>query len=216
MSIPNWLDWAQRLQAVAQSGLSYDPPPFDRERYEQVMRIAAEIVAACTNGGSPDALTAIENLYAAQIGHTTPKIDVRGIVFRDGKMLLVQEKMDESRWTLPGGWADIGESAGESVAREVYEETGYQVQVIKLLALLDRNKHPHPPHVFHSYKAFFQCALISDERQLDPRNIETGEIGWFTLEEIERLDLSVARVTLGQCASFFEHLRDPSRRTDFD
>jgi ADP-ribose pyrophosphatase YjhB (NUDIX family) len=151
------------------------------------------------------------------VGHATPKTDVRGAVFReDGKILLVQEMMDGARWTLPGGWADIGESAGESVVREVYEETGYSVRAVKLAALLDRNKHPHPPHPFHAYKAFFICELTDPERRPDPHNIETGEIGWFGSDEIAALELSISRVTHDQIARLFEHHFNPHLPTDFD
>lgn len=210
MPIPNWLDWAQRLQAVAQSGLHYNPPPFDRERYEQIIRIAAEMVAADV----VDAPATLENLYAAQTGHATPKIDVRGVIFRDEKVLLVQEKLDHLRWTLPGGWADIGESAAESAVREVYEESGYRVRAVKLMALYDRNKHPHPPYVFHAYKAFFHCELIDETRTPDVNNIETGEIGWFAPDDLP--ELSTGRVTAGQIARFFEHLHQPDLPTDYD
>ncbi|MFN8563403.1 MAG: NUDIX hydrolase N-terminal domain-containing protein [Anaerolineae bacterium] len=121
MSISKQVEWAQKLQAIAQTGLNYNPPPFDRERYEQVREIAAEMLNA-DGSPSPDAIRA---LFDAQTGHATPKIDVRGVVFQDDKILLVQEKLDNFRWTLPGGWADVGESAGEAVAREIFEESGY-------------------------------------------------------------------------------------------
>lgn len=215
MTIPKWLDWAQRLQAIAQSGLSYDPSVFDRERYEQVAQIAAEMIMTGANGQPADVASMLD-IFAAQVGHATPKIDVRGVIFREDKLLLVQEKMDESRWTLPGGWADIGESPSESVVREIHEETGFDARPLKLLALADRNKHDHPPSLFHAYKAFIRCELISDERRFDHNNFETGDIGWFTLSEIESLDLSLARVTVGQYRLFFEHLHNPQRMTDFD
>lgn len=209
-AVSRWLDWAQRLQAVAQTGLSYNPQPFDRQRYEQIMQIAAEIAAA---GGDED-LKPIQAVFASQMGHATPKVDVRGVVFREGRILLVQEKLDNNRWTLPGGWADIGESAGESVVREIWEETGYRARAVKLLAAFDRNKHPHPPFIFHAYKLFFRCELTTPERDPDPANIETGEIGWFGEDEIP--ELSVGRVTAAQIARFFTHFRQPDLPTDFD
>lgn len=210
MSIPQWLDWAQRLQSIAQTGLHYDAQPFDRLRYEDVMQIAAEMLAA----GSDTAVDEIKPLLQIDKGHTTPKIDVRGVVFQDDKILLVQEKLDNYRWTLPGGWADIGESAGVSVAREIYEETGYHARAVKLLALYDRNLHPHPPYQFHAYKAFFRCELLSDLREPDPRNVETGEVGFFGEDELP--ELSTARVTADQISRFFAHLRQPELPTDFD
>ena len=210
MSIPQWLDWAQRLQSIAQTGLHYDAHPFDRLRYEDVMQIAAEMLAA----GSDTAVDEIKPLLRIDKGHTTPKIDVRGVVFQDDKILLVQEKLDNYRWTLPGGWADIGESAGVSVAREIYEETGYHARAVKLLALYDRNLHAHPPYQFHAYKAFFRCELLSDLREPDPRNVETGEVGFFGEDELP--ELSTARVTADQISRFFAHLRQPELPTDFD
>lgn len=210
MSIPQWLDWAQRLQSIAQTGLHYDAHPFDRLRYEDVLQIAAEMLAA----GSDTAADAIKPLLRIDQGHTTPKIDVRGVVFKEDKVLLVQEKMDHYRWTLPGGWADIGESAGVSVAREIYEETGYHARAVKLLALYDRNQHAHPPYQFHAYKAFFRCELLSDLREPDPRNVETGEVGFFGEDELP--ELSTARVTADQIKRFFAHLRQPELPTDFD
>lgn len=210
MAVPNWLDWAQRLESIVQTGLNYAPQPFDRQRYEMVRQIAAEMIAAY-DGSDPDDLIRI---FVESKGHATPKIDVRAAIFRDDQILLVQEKLDNDRWTLPGGWADVGESAAVSAVREVYEETGYQARAVKLLALYDRNKHEHPPYLYHAYKTFFRCELISEERIPDPRNVETGDVGWFTLDSLP--ELSVGRVTSRQIARFFDHLRNPDLPTDFD
>jgi ADP-ribose pyrophosphatase YjhB (NUDIX family) len=205
------LVWAQKLQAIAQSGLHYDPPPFERERYAQVQAIAAEMAAADLGLSAPE----IEARYAAEIGHATPKVDVRGVVFQAERVLLVQETLlDAGRWTLPGGWADIGSSPSENAAREVYEESGYRVRGTKLLACYDRQRHAHPPHLFHIYKLFFLCELESDARVPDPHNHETGEAGWFALDALP--ELSLGRVTPAQIARFFEHLRQPDLPTDFD
>ncbi len=214
MPIPQWLDWAQRLQAVAQTGANYQPSPFDQERYDEVGRIAAEMLAANGTLG----LDTVKALFDAQTGHATPKIDLRGVVFHENKILLVQEKLDNYRWTLPGGWADIGESPGEGTAREVYEESGYRVRPVKLLALYDRNKHPHPPFPFHAYKAFFQCELTDPERHISAETsasyAETGLVDWFASDALP--ELAVSRVTAEQIARFFEHLRQPDLPTDFD
>jgi ADP-ribose pyrophosphatase YjhB (NUDIX family) len=213
MPVPNLIDWAQRLQSIAQSGLTYTPQPFDRLRYEDVRAIAIEMMTAAGDGLSPDDMRA---LFDAQQGHTTPKVDVRGAVFRGDTILLVQEKMDGNRWTLPGGWADVGESAGDGVAREIWEETGYRARPVKLMAAFDRNKHDHPPMLFHAYKLFFLCELTSEAREIDPRNVETGDVGWFRADEIAALPLSVGRVTAAQIARFFVHHANPTLPTDFD
>lgn len=215
---PDWSNWAQRLQSIAQSGLYYNPPPFDRERYQAVMAIAAEMVAAAAEG-QPDAPANLRELVLeimqGQAGHTTPKVDVRGVVFREDRVLMVEEMLDNGRWTLPGGWADPGEGGGESAAREVWEETGFRVRPVKLLAAFDRAKH-HPPFLFSAYKLFFRCELLSDVREPNAANIETGEIGWFTEAEATALELSTGRVTADQLRRFFRHLREPDLPTEFD
>lgn len=214
MPIPRQVDWAQKLQAIAQTGLHYDPNPFDRERYEMIGEIAAEMLA---ENSTSDA-AAIRMMFDAQSGHATPKTDVRGVVFRENKILLVQEKLDNDLWTLPGGWADIGESAAEAVVREIYEESGYHACALKLLAYYDRNKHDHPPFAFHAFKAFFLCELTDPERHVDALTggsySETGEVAWFGEDEIP--ELSTMRVTHVQITRFFAHLRQPDLPTDFD
>lgn len=210
MSIPQWLDWAQRLQSIAQSGLSYDPSVFDRQRYEQIAAIAAEMMAR----GGDSTVDQVYALFDQQVGHATPKVDVRGVVFREGKVLLVQEKLDGGRWTVPGGWADIGESAGESVTREVREEAGYHVRPARLLAAYDRNKHNHPPHAFHVYKLFFLCELTAEEREIDPGNFETEGVNFFPADALP--ELSTGRVTAEQIARFWHLAQHPELPTDFD
>src|SRR5262245_15023835 len=126
-ALPKWLDWARRLQAISQNGLAYAGNEFDIERYHAVRQIAAEMMAA----GSDTKLHRVLNLFAREVGYATPKVDVRGVVFRGDALLLVLERED-NRWTLPGGWADVNESPSEAVVREVYEESGYQTSAVKL------------------------------------------------------------------------------------
>lgn len=213
---PKWLDWAQRLQALAQTGLNYGPHIFDLERYEAVRQIAAEMMAAYTDAE----IETVMGMFTAQAGHATPKIDVRGVVFRDNAILMVRENLDGGRWTLPGGWADINESPAEATVREVYEESGYRTRAIKLLALYDRNKH-HPPSLFHAYKVMIRCELIGDAPEDDHAAQEsasfreTGEATFFREDQIPQ-DLSIGRITRPQILRFFEHQRNPDLPTDFD
>ncbi|MDI7275983.1 MAG: NUDIX hydrolase [Anaerolineae bacterium] len=201
-----WLAWARRLQALAQSGLAYTENPFDRERYEAVRQVAAELVAGCARADPG----LVAELFDGEAGYATPKVDVRGVVFRDDTILLVKERAD-GRWTLPGGWADVDESPAEATEREVCEESGYRTRAIKLLALYDRNRHGHTPYVFHIYKVFFRCELLSGEPS---QSIETAEVGFFREDSLP--ELSLGRVTPGEIARFFEHLRHPDWPTDFD
>src|SRR5512136_250247 len=136
---PHWLQWARQLQAIAQNGLTYAQNAYDVERYTAVRQIAAEMMAA----GSDTDLSRVLDLFSGEVGYATPKVDVRGVVFRGDALLLVKELVDDGRWTLPGGWADPNESPGEAVVREVFEESGFQTRAVKLLAVYDRSKHPH-------------------------------------------------------------------------
>ena len=204
--IPKWLEWAQKLQALAQTGLNYTENPFEIERYEAVREIAAEIVASHTGTD----VKPIQGLFAGEAGYATPKVDVRGIVFRNDAVLLVKELRD-GLWTLPGGWADVNDSPGEATVREVYEESGYLTRATKLVACYDRHKHGHPPYAFHIYKLFFQCELVGGT----PANsVETEGAAFFRSDEIP--PLSLPRVTPTQIARFFEHHRHPEWPTDFD
>ena len=204
--IPAWLDWARRLQAIAQSGLAYSPNQYDLERYEAIREIAAQMMAA----GSSTEIAPIRELFSGQTGYATPKVDVRAAVFRDGRILLVQEREDRC-WTLPGGWADINESPAEAIAREVREESGYQTRAVKLLALLDRDRHGHPPIPWHAYKLFFQCELTGGEAAVSK---ETADVSWFAENSLP--PLSLTRVTEAQIRRLFEHHRNPDLPTDFD
>lgn len=202
------LGWARQLQAIAQTGLAYgEPTAYDRERYEQVRRIAAEMLE---QPGRLDA-GSLELVFAAQHGHATPKLAVQGAVFRQDAILLVQELVD-GKWTLPGGWVDVGESPSESVVREVLEESGYASRAVKLLALWDRDRHGHRPHKWHTWRAVFLCELIDEEQQ--PLGSETAAADFFASDKLPALSLS--RVTPRQIERFFEHRAHPEWPTDFD
>lgn len=237
---PDWLDRAKRLQALAQSGLAFTHDPFDRERYELIRAIAAEMVAAGARGAaasdsgavSAPAETAreLEALFTAQEGYATPKVDVRAAVFRDERILLVRERSD-GRWTLPGGWADVGDSPAAAVEREVLEEAGHAVHAVKLAAVFDRNRHGHTPHLFHIWKLFFLCEFVaatpggppgsashaglsSSEGRSSASWSETDAAEFFPENALP--PLSLGRVTAFQIANMFEHHRDPERPTSFD
>lgn len=207
MTEPRWLDWGRRLAAIAQTGLAYGPNEYERERYEGVLAIAHEMIA---EGANMD-VQALEQSLAQDTGHITPKVDVRGVVFRDEEILLVREKID-SRWTLPGGWADVGETPSLAAVREVREESGYATRAAKLLAVYDRRLHDHPPTIFHVYKLFFLCELL-DEEQAEPVHETTG-VGFFAADTLP--ELSQPRTTASQLARFFEHRFHPGWPTDFD
>ena len=203
---PKWLEWVKQLQAIAQCGLTYAKDPFDMERYAQVRELAAEIAAAHTGMEA----ACIRDLFMKEEGHATPKVDVRGVVFYKDAVLLVKERFD-GRWTLPGGWADINESPGEAVEREVLEESGYRTRAVKLLAVYDRNRHGHEPYPYNAYKLFFQCELLGGA---PAESLETDCAAFFREDELP--ELSLPRVTPGQISRMFRHFRHPDSPADFD
>jgi ADP-ribose pyrophosphatase YjhB (NUDIX family) len=148
-------------------------------------------------------------------GHATPKVAVNGAVFRANTILLVRER-HEGVWTLPGGWVDVNETPSAAVEREIIEEAGYQVRATRLLALYDRDhrRHGHTPSLFHIYKLFFHCELLSDTTRALSANGETDAVSFFALDALP--PLSLARVTPRQIARFFALAADPHAPTDFD
>jgi ADP-ribose pyrophosphatase YjhB (NUDIX family) len=203
---PKWLQWARRLQAEGQNGLAYAENPFDRLRYQSVRDIAAEIMAAHTDVET----TRIQDLFALEDGHATPKVDVRAAVFRDDEILLVRERSD-GLWSLPGGWADISDTPSEAAVREVREESGYQVRATRVLAVYDRDRQGHPAHRYRVYKIVFACELEGGRAQY---SMETDGVGFFREDALP--ELSTGRVLPGQIARFFELWRHPHWPTDFD
>ena len=172
----------------------------------EIREIAAEMISTY----SETDLQVIRDLYESQAGYTTPKVDARGVVFKDNKILLVRELADGG-FTLPGGWVDVNEPPSSAVEREVWEETGYLVKAKKILAVYDRNKHGHPAYIFHIYKLFILCDLLGGQAT---ESIETAEADFFTEDNIP--PLSIQRTTAEEIARFFEHHRSPDLPTDFD
>jgi ADP-ribose pyrophosphatase YjhB (NUDIX family) len=146
----DWISIAQRIQAISRSGIAYAQNAYDIERYTELSEIAAALIA----GPESPSVALAKELFAAEGGYATPKVDVRGAVFQKGRVLLIRESEDGC-WTFPGGWAEVGQSAAESVEREVREESGFLVRAVKLLACWDRNNHAHPVIPFHAYKLLF-------------------------------------------------------------
>lgn len=209
---PKWVEWAKRLQTMAQNGLHYSQDRYDIERYKAITEIAHEMLAM----GSETKLERVRELFAHETGHATPKVDVRVAAFRDGhvgpEILLVRERRD-GLWTLPGGWADVGETPSEAARREVREESGFEVKITRLLAVYDKRVHPHPPQPYYIYKLFFEGVIVGNHSATGD-GFETDAVGFFAADALPALSLN--RVVPQQILRMFEMHAAPSPPADFD
>lgn len=201
------LPWARQIQSIAQAGLTYAQNPFDRDRYEKLMDIAAQLIAM----ESEDSAEEIHTILKAEAGYLTPKVDVRAGVIQNGRILLVREMLDGGRWTLPGGWVDPGDTPASAVEREVREETGYEAKAVKLVAVFDRDHQGHPPYLFSIFKLYFLCELTGGAPK---ESIETGESRFFGRDEIP--ELSLARTLPQHIEMLFRHYEQPNLPAEFD
>jgi ADP-ribose pyrophosphatase YjhB (NUDIX family) len=196
----DWLDIAKRIQAIAQGGLEFGYDKYDLDRYEQLRDISVEIM----HGISDAPVEKIRDLFASEKGYQTPKVDVRGAVFRDKKLLMVKEGVD-GNWTLPGGWADIAYTPFEVAKKEVWEEAGLRVEPKRLLAVLDKTRHPMPADKYHIYKMFILCEDLGGDIK---HGMETLDTRWMARDE--RLPLSLPRICQSQIDLMFEYFDNPN------
>ncbi len=205
MQQSKWMDWAREIFSLSQAGLTYSGNPYDIERYKRLQEITADMIASQSDQEKDDVLQS----FSMQAGYTTPKVDVRAAVLRDGKILLIQEQSDE-RWAMPGGWADIGDSPASVAEREVWEESGYRVKAEKVVAVIDSNR-VEPMEFYHAYKLIFLCRLIDGE----PRTShETLAVDFFDPNELP--PLSLFRTNESMLQEVLAHVKDPLRQTAFD
>lgn len=197
-----WLDWAVELQSLAQAGLFYGRDAYDRERYQRVREIAAEMVAQ----QSELPVERVRGLLCNETGYQTPKLDTRAAIFEDGKILLVRE--NDGRWSLPGGWVDVNVSVGENAVKEVREEAGLEVTADRVIAVQDRAKHNLPVYAYGVCKIFVLCTKVRGAFQA---NIETTESRYFAEDELP--ELAEEKNNAEQVRMCFRAMRDPNWTT---
>ncbi len=202
---PKWIAWAREIFSLSQAGLAYSQNEFDIERYKRLQEITAEIIESQSELPKESVLES----FSMQAGYATPKIDVRGAVIRDNKILLIQERSD-GRWAMPGGWADLGNAPASVAEREVWEESGYHVQAEKVIAVIDANR-IEPMEFYHAFKIIFLCTLIGGEPQVSH---ETMAVDFFDMNNLP--PLSLYRTDESMLREVFAHIQDPNRRTAFD
>ena len=202
---PKWIQWAREIFSLSQAGLAYSKNEFDIERYKRLQEITAEMIESQSELSKEVALES----FSMQVGYATPKIDVRGAVVHEGKILLIQERMDE-RWAMPGGWADLGDAPASVAEREVWEESGYRVKAEKVVAVIDANR-IEPMEFYHAFKIIFLCKLIGGEPKVSH---ETLAVDFFDPNKLP--PLSLFRTNEEMIKEVFAHIKDPNRQTAFD
>lgn len=204
-SSPKWIEWAREIFSLSQSGITYSGNEYDIERYKRLQQITAEIIESQSEITRESVLES----FSMQAGYVTPKVDVRGAVIREGKILLIQERAD-GMWAMPGGWADLGNSPASVAEREVWEESGFRVRAEKVVAVLDANR-IEPFEFYHAYKIIFLCRLLEGE----PRTShETLAVDFFAPDQLP--PLSMYRTNEAMLEEVFAHVADPHRPTAFD
>lgn len=201
-----WIEFAIRIQSIAQAGLQYGRDKYDRERYEELRKISAEMLSAKTD----IPVNKIQDLFCGETGYQTPKVDTRAAVFLDGKILLVHE--NNGTWALPGGWCDVDQSVASNCVKEVREETGFKVTAERLIAVQDWRRHNVTNYAYGVVKFFVLCRYEGGEFE---NNIETTGIGLFEKDAIPE-NLAVEKCTREQILMCFEALENPGMPTIFD
>lgn len=173
-----WLQWAVELQSLAQAGLTYGKDVYDKERYERIREISAEMMAQM----SDLPVERVKDLFCNETGYQTPKLDTRAAIFDEDRILLVCE--NDGKWSLPGGWCDVNVSVGENIVKEVKEESGLDVVAERIIAVQDRAKHNQPPYAYGVCKIFALCSVSGGEFQ---ENIETTGFAYFSVDDLPAL-----------------------------
>jgi len=200
-----WLGWAREIFSLSQSGLTYSGNQYDIERYKRLQEITAEMISCQSEMAKESVLES----FSMQAGYITPKVDVRGAVVQDGKILLIQERED-GRWAMPGGWADLGNSPASVAEREVWEESGYRVKAEKVVAVIDANR-VEPFEFYHAYKIIFLCRLLDGESRTSH---ETLAVEFFDPNHLP--PLSMYRTNEDMLKEVFAHIENPNRPAAFD
>jgi ADP-ribose pyrophosphatase YjhB (NUDIX family) len=202
----DWLEFAKKMQSIAQSGLTYAKDPFDIERYKQLEELSIVVMTKITNGDKE----LIRHLFANETGYKTPKVGVRAIIFKDDKVLMVKEKIDGG-WCIPGGWCDTFFSPKENLIKEVKEEAGINVEPLRIAGILDKKFYNHPPSPYRTYMIFVLCKITDGEISA---GAETSDVGFFGKDELP--ELSPKRITPAQMELVFEFLNNPHKEIIFD
>ncbi|MEM9648240.1 MAG: NUDIX hydrolase [Bacteroidota bacterium] len=201
------LNRIKRIKAIAETGLVYGQDAYDRERYEELKKISLELLAFVAD----KPMEIIENFFIPQSDYPTPKVDVRGFVLNEKDEILMAKESIDGKWTIPGGWADVGNTPSEIAVKEIEEETGLKAKVERLLAVYDKQVHPHPPEPYYIYKLFFLCRITGGEMKA---GFDMLGVDFFSLEQLP--DLSEERILESQLKHLFHLAKSPESQVYFD
>ncbi|NTW72608.1 MAG: NUDIX hydrolase [Eubacteriaceae bacterium] len=198
---------AKQIQAYAKTGLHYVENEYEIDRYNQIMEASVSILSTLSSQ-DPERVSMVlhsESLYV------TPKVDLRIVVFDEkGRFLMVKEKVD-GKWTLPGGFCDVGYSPSEIAVKETQEEAGIDVKPVKLLGVLDKTKHGHPKSIYYLYTIFFLCEKTGG---IEAPGMETLDVDYFAIDALP--ELSIPRITKEQLEMMHEFYKNPDKPAVFD
>src|SRR6266550_9276732 len=181
-SAADMLRWAEALAGIARTGLGFTQSLYERERFEEVLKVAADIRAAAINEAEADVLFDewLISVGDGVAGYVTPKVAVAAVVPNDKGEILLTQRADSGWWLYPVGWADVGYSASEIAIKEVYEETGIECEPVSLIAVLDglRLGFARVP----LYSLVFHCRMLGGELRGHP--LETSAVGFFARDSM--------------------------------
>ena len=201
------LEEIKRINAIADVGLLYAANGYEKERYTELKEIALRMLSEL----SGSSITDLNFVLPLVKDYPTAKVDIRALVINDdGRILMVKESAD-GRWSLPGGWADIGYSPAETARREVKEETGLDVVAKNLLAVFDKRKHPHPPQPHYVYKLIIECELTGG---VIAKGFDVLDVGFFPANDLP--ELSEDRILQSQIELVFRKITNGDREPHLD
>ncbi|MEX0314313.1 MAG: NUDIX hydrolase N-terminal domain-containing protein [Allomuricauda sp.] len=207
MDLKEQLNLIKRIKAISETGLVYAKDGYDRERYEELQQISLKLMSSISN----TSLEALQDFFIPQEDYPTPKVDVRAFVLNENDEILMARESIDGKWTIPGGWADIGSTPSEIAIKEVAEETGLKVEVVKLIAVYDKQMHPHPPEPYYIYKLMFLCKVVGGELKA---GFDMLDVGFFTLNNLP--ELSKERILESQLKHLYQLAKSTTPEVYFD
>lgn len=180
MDAKKQLDIIKRIKSIAETGLVYAESGYDQERYEELREISLKLMAEMSN----QPFTKLDSFFLPQLDYPTPKVDVRGFVLNQKNEILMAKESVDGKWTIPGGWADVGSTPTEVAIKEIKEETGLDAEIVRLIAIYDKQRHPHPPEPYYIYKLMFYCRVTGGELKA---GFDMQGADWFSLDNLPPL-----------------------------